>query len=264
MLDFLFHLPLLISGPIVIGTLSGAALAGLMAARRWILPRLRMRHSDAEFAGTMVQAIMVFYGLAVALIAVSVWETYSDVSGVVAHESTRLGSLYRDVSSYPEPIRSQLQEELRGYTDYLIHEAWPVHKAGGHPVRGIEWMNRFQATLVTFEPATEGQRLMHAETLRAYNQMIDARRLRLEAMLTRLPGLLWGVVVVGAVISLVASYFFSIEDWRLHATMVTLLALFMGLVILMILTFDRPFHGELGVGSEPYQMAYDELMRPAP
>lgn len=258
----MFHLPLFVAGLIVIGGLCFAALVGLYATRRWLLPRMIVRISDGEFSGTMVQAVMVFYGLAVALIAVSVWETYSDVASVVSHESTRLGQLYRDVSGYPEPIRSQLQDELRGYTDYLINEAWPVHRQGGHPVRGIEWMNRFQTTLVAFEPATEGQRLLHAETLRAYNQMIDARRLRLEAMLTRLPGLLWGVVVVGAAISLIASYFFNVEDGRLHAVMVGLLATFIGLVVLMILAFDRPFHGELGIGPQDYQMAYDELMRP--
>jgi hypothetical protein len=262
MFDSLFHLPLLQAGFIVIGILCGAALAGLMVVRKWVLPRLRIRVEDGEFSGTMVQAIMVFYGLAVALIAVSVWETYSEVSSVVAHESTRLGALYRDVSAYPEPTRSALQKELRDYTHYLIYEAWPLHRQGEHPTRGVEWMNRFQATLVAFDPVTEGQKLMHAETLRGYNIMIDARRMRLEAMLTRLPGLLWGVVVFGAAISLVASFFFNVEDGRLHATMVTLLALFIGLVILMILAFDRPFHGELGIGPEPYQMALDELMGP--
>jgi len=260
--DFMFHLPLLVSGPIVIGTLCVGALLGLYATRKWLLPRLDVRASDGEFAGAMVQAIMVFYGLAVALIAVSVWETYSEVASDVSHESTRLGALYRDVSGYPEPVRSQLQDELRGYTRYLIDDAWPLHRQGGHPTRGIEWMNRFQATLVTYEPATEGQRILHAETLRAYNLMIDARRLRLEAMLTRLPGLLWAVVIVGAAISLVGSYFFKVEDGRLHGVMVVLLATFIGLVVVMILAFDRPFHGELGIGPQDYQMAYEELMRP--
>ena len=262
MFDSLFHLPLLVAAPVVIGSMCLFAILGLLATRRWILPRLRVRVSDGEFSGTMVQAIMVFYGLAVALIAVSVWETYSEVASDVSHESTRLGALYRDVSGYPEPIRTELQEELRGYTRYLVDEAWPVHRQGGHPTRGIEWMNRFQSTLVTFEPVTEGQRILHAETLRAYNLMIDARRLRLEAMLTRLPGLLWGVVLFGAAISLVASYFFDVEDGRLHGIMVTLLAAFIGLVMVMILAFDRPFHGELGIGPQDYQMAYDELMRP--
>lgn len=46
---------------------------------------------------------MVFYGLAVALIAVSVWKTHSDASSTTSEEATAIGVLYRNVSSYPEP-----------------------------------------------------------------------------------------------------------------------------------------------------------------
>jgi len=262
--DSLFHLPLITAGFIVLGSLCLYSVIGLALVRRYVLTHLRIRVEDSEFSGTMVQAIMVFYGLAMALIAVSVWETYSEVASDVNHEATRLGALYRDVSTYPEPIRSQLQQELKGYTDYLINEAWPLHKRGVHPTRGVEWMNRFQFTLARFEPATEGQKLIHAETLRAYNNMLDARRMRLGAMLTRLPNLLWAIVIGGAIISLSSTFFFNIEDARLHGILVVLLSLFMGLVILMILAFDRPFHGELGIGPEPYQLDFNELMAPSP
>ncbi len=77
-------------------------------------------------------------------------------------------------------------------------------------------MNRLQATLVSFEPTTDGQRLLHAETLRAYNEMIKARRLRLDAVTTGLPVVMWAVIVVGAFIGLSASFFFKVEDARLH------------------------------------------------
>lgn len=45
-------------------------------------------------------------------------------------------------------------------------------------------MNRFQAILVAFEPATESQKLLYGETLRAYNEPIGARRSRLDAVNT--------------------------------------------------------------------------------
>ena len=83
---------------------------GLLVVRRRVLPRLRIHVEDSEFTGAMVQCVMVFYGLAVALIAVSVSQTYSDVSKVVSGEATALNALYRDVSSYPEPIRTELAE----------------------------------------------------------------------------------------------------------------------------------------------------------
>lgn len=84
--------------------------------------------------------------------------------------------------------------------------------------------------------------------------MIQARRLRLDAAGTRLPNVLWFVIFAGAVISLSASL--------LHGIMVVLHALFIGLVVFMIFALDRPFRGDRGLRPEPYQLVYDQLMRP--
>jgi hypothetical protein len=46
----------------------------------------------------------------------------------------------------------------------------------------------------------------------------------------------------------------------LHIIQATLLSIFIGLVLTLIVAFDRPFHGELGVGSEPYELIRDQLM----
>ena len=262
MLDFLFDLPLLIMGPAIVGALCLFAVVGLSVIRRRVLPRLRINAEDSEFSGAMVQAVMVFYGLAVALIAVSVWQTYSDASKVVSQEATAVAALYRDVSCYPEPMRPQLQQELREYVDYVIYKAWPLQRQGQIPGGGVVAMNRFQATLVTFEPSTEGQKLVHGETLRAYNQAIQARRLRLDAVGTRLPGMMWFVIGAGALISLSSTFFFKVEDARVQAVQVVLLATFIGLVIFMIFALDRPFRGDLGISPDPYQLIYDQLMKP--
>jgi hypothetical protein len=261
MFELLFELPLAVSGPAIIVTLSVFALGGLWIVRRCVLPRWRVQSEDSEFTGAMVQAVLVFYGLAVALIAVSVWQTYSDVSRIVSQEATALAALYRDVSGYPPAIRNELQQELRDYVNDVIHRAWPLQQHGKVPTGGVQLMNRFQATLITWEPITEGQKLLHAETLRAYNFMILSRRLRLDAVDTGLPPVLWVVVTVGAVISLSASFFFRVEDFRLHATLVMLLATFMGLVIFMILALDRPFRGDLQISAQPYRLIYDQLMK---
>ena len=58
---------------------------------------------------------------------------------------------------------------------------------------------------------------------------------------------MWAVIVIGAFIGLSASFFFKVEDARLHAIEVLLLAVFIGLVIFMIVALDRPFRGDLGI-----------------
>jgi len=136
MFDSVFDTPLTIAGPAIIGTLCLFAMAGLLLVRRFILPRLRVHIEDSEYAGGMLQSIMVFYGLAVALIAVGVSQNHSDVSKLLSNEATDIAALYRDVSGYPEPIRTRLQSELRDYTDQVIHGAWPLMAKGRMPSVG--------------------------------------------------------------------------------------------------------------------------------
>ena len=259
--DFIFDIPLLIAGPLLVVVMGSLAAAGLVFVRRYVLPRLRITDEDNIFSSTMLLAIMVFYGLTVALIAITVWEKYSAAENVASQEATALAVLYRDVSGYPLPVRSQLQDALREYTESVIQEAWPEQEEGKVPRRGVERITRFDGLLTGFEPATEGQKILHAETLQAHDRMLEARRLRLDAVQTALPGLLWAVTLLGAALGLIGSYFFKVGDPRLHMIMVVLLAAFIAIVMFVILAFDRPFRGDMGIGVEPYELIYDQLMK---
>src|SRR5262245_9626983 len=102
-MDFVFNLPLIVSGPVLILLLIAFALGGLTLYRKYQLPKLRVGHGDSDFSAGMVAAIMVFYGLALALTAVHLWEMHQDVAKITARESACLATLWRDVSEYPEP-----------------------------------------------------------------------------------------------------------------------------------------------------------------
>ena len=262
MFETVFDYPLYIVGPGILGVLCIFAAAGLMAVRRSLLPRLRIGTEDSEFTGAMAQGVMVFYGLAVALIAVNVFQDYSDTSKIVSEEATSLAAIYRDVSGYPEPVRGQMQKELREYTAQIINEAWPLQQKGEVPTAGVAYMDRLQAILFGYEPTSEGQKILHAETLGAYNRMVHARRMRLDSLKTGLPVVMWTTILIGGLISLTACFFFKVDDTRLHVVMLVLLSMFIGLVIFMTLALDRPYRGDLGLGSEPYKLIYEQLMRP--
>ena len=258
--DFLYDQPILLVRVLVGVSLVAFALGGLAIARRFVLPRLRMTEDDAGFSGAMVQAVLIFYGLVVTLIAVNTWQNYSDVSGAVSNEAGAIVVMYRNVSGYPEPIRTQARSELREYVGYIIHDAWPLQHKGIMPSGGVDLIDKLQTTLFSFEPTTEGQKLLHAATINAYDALIVSRLTRLDAVVGGLPGLLWMVVIMGSVVSLISTFFFRVEDARLHGTLVVLLAVFISLVVVMIFAFDRPFRGDLGLQPTSYQLIYDDLM----
>lgn len=260
-MNFVFDLPLWVVGIVLVVIMCALAALGLKVVRRRVLPGIQITEGDGHFTSTMVHSVMVFYALTVAMIAITVWETYDAAGRVASGEATAVATLYRDVSAYPPPVREQLQDELRDYTQYVIEKAWPEQHQGQVPLGGVERINRFQKILTEFEPATEGQKILHEETLRAYNQLIEARRMRLDAVQTALPGLMWTVIFLGAGLAIFASCFFRVADPRIHLYLVVLLTAFFAMVIFVVFAFDRPFRGDMGIKAEPYQLVYDQLMK---
>lgn len=259
-MGWLFDLPKWITGPLIIAFLMTFSLAGLDWFRKHRLHRIKFGEVDGDFCTAMVTSIFVFYGLATALTAVQVWEAYEHVKQVNKDEAALIAVLYRNVSGYPEPIRTALRDDLKEYTDQIIHEAWPLQRRGVLPTEGVRMMSEFQAKLFTFEPANKAQEILALETLASYSRMTEVRRMRVDSVQRKLPGLLWLVIVLGALLSITSTFYFPVADMRLHRTQVALLATFMGLVIFMIFALDRPYRGDLGLQPKPYKIIYEQLM----
>jgi hypothetical protein len=246
--------------------IEAVSLAGLFLARRFVLPRLHYGEGINDAVSGTVQAIGVFYGITVGLIAVGVWNTNATASELVSREASSIAALYRDVGGYPPPLRDELRARLREYTVFVIERAWPAQMKGeGQTLNeGAMILDDFQSELYTFEPSTPGQTALHSETVSAYNKLIDYRRLRIDAVDSGLSGVMWAVIWVGAVISIGVAYFFHIDDPKLHAALVALMAGFLSVVLFMITINDRPFYGYDSISPDSYKLILEKVINRTP
>src|SRR5262245_50049777 len=160
LVNWLFELPLWLLAFVLTFFMGGVALVGLWVMRRWVQPRLKLTYEEDYYAAPMVQSIMLLYSLIAALTAVGVWQRYSQVSDIVSGEATVITSLWRDLGGYPQPLRDASRDILRGYTEQIINEAWPLQRRGQVPSEGVKWMDRLQEQLFAFEPKEESQRIL--------------------------------------------------------------------------------------------------------
>lgn len=238
------------------------ALIGLVFVRRLVIPRLHYHDGANDAVSGTVQAIGVFYGITVGLIAVGVWNTNSNASDLVSKEAAAIGSLYRDVSGYPSPLRDELRARLREYNVFIIETAWPAQRKGqGQIIGGGEKiLDDFQDKLYSFQPANAGQTALHSETLGAYNNLFEYRRLRIDAVGGGLSMVMWSVIWIGAAISIGIAYFFNIPDFKLHAILILLMGGFLAMVLFMIVINDKPFYGYESVSSDPYKLILERVI----
>ena len=102
-----------IAALIIVAFVEFTALIGLVLARRYLIPQLHYDEGANDAVSGTVQAIGVFYGITVGLIAVGVWNTSSSGSELVSREAASIGEVDRDVNSYPSPLREELRAKLR-------------------------------------------------------------------------------------------------------------------------------------------------------
>ena len=142
----------------------------------------------------------------------------------------------------------------------MVEQVWPAQKEGRPLAADQRTLDDFQSLLQTFEPSTPGQIALHNETLGAYNRLIEYRRLRLDAVGSGLSGVMWSVIWVGALISISVTYFYNIEDPRLHHVLVGLMAAFLSIVIFTIGINDKPFFGRVSIPPDSYQLILERLI----
>ena len=259
---WLYEVSPILSAFLILAFIEIVALIGLVFTRRFILPRLHYHDGANDAVSGTVQAIGVFYGITVGLIAIGVWNTNSSASDLVSKEAAAISSLFRDVSGYPSPLREELRRSLREYTVFVINQAWPAQKIGqGQQIdRGTEILDDFQSKLFAFQPANASQTALHSEALRAYNDLVEYRRLRIDAVGSGLSNVMWMVIWIGAAISIGIAYFFNIPDLKLHGILVILMSGFLSMVLFMIVINDKPFYGHASISSDPYKLILERVI----
>jgi hypothetical protein len=249
---------------LIVTTFVALSLAGLFATR----PLVRLLFGPTTHYNDLVSyffaGIGVFYGLALGLIAVATWENYTDIDGVVGTEAAAVGSFYRDLDGYPQPLRGRLEGLMRDYIRLVIEREWPAHKKGIALEDGDTLLDQLQDEVMNFEPTKEREKILQAEVLRSLDTVQEQRRLRLQAVPTGLPAALWSVVLIGAVLNIVLTYLFWVENLSVHAMLVSILAIFIALLIFLTAAMDNPFRGEFSVSADPYQTVLDNVMNRLP
>ena len=190
------------------------------------------------------------------------WSTLTETQQKVDDEASTLAAFYLDVSQYPEPSRGRLQNDLRRYTREVIDVAWPQQQKGIIPRGNVAVVASLADDLAAFEPASEEQKILQMESCNKFNELVEGRRSRLLGVTAGLSGALWALVLIGAVINIAVTWCFHLRNQKMHFWMTALTSSLLGLMIFLLAAMDHPYLGKIAVSLEPFQLIYNDLMKP--
>jgi hypothetical protein len=257
---WLHDMPIWLSGVVVVSAFCSFGLAGLFFTRGLVnriggKPPLHNKGVDVFFA-----ALAPLYAISAGLIAVAVWEQYSAIDHRVSLEAASLGTLYRNASQFPEPIRTNLENDIRSLTFETMTTEWRRQERGEVRRQFSPWTARIANDIFGFNPSNIRESNLQITSISEFVDFYKLRRERLNADDVGLPGQLYGVVIIGGMLLIFVTYFLALERFPLHVVLTLTTAVMVGLTIFSVISFDYPFRGKVGLSPAAFENNYYNLM----
>jgi hypothetical protein len=215
--------------------------------------------SDNTIVGTMLSAFGVLYGLLLALVTVSAYETLSEVEVEASSEASSILALYRDVSGFPEPTRGVLKRKLSAYCKFIIEKEWPQLRQGVVPQDSVPQIDFIRVSILDLKADSRKAELIQAQAVKHFEEMAEHGRKRRYASLAGIPTVMWYVLIVGTIINFVLMWMFEMP-LKTHLFLGGIVSFFLGAIILLIVVLERPYQSiEFGVSPAPYEMVYQVM-----
>lgn len=233
------------------------AVLGLTLVQRLIPSALREEHNDV--AGFIYAVLGVLYAVVVAFVVIAVWEEFEAGRNTAETEAINLADVYRLADQFPEPKRSQVQDLARSYARVVIDEEWPLMRNGQSSPRASTLMYDLQQSILEFEPNTPAEEILYDQELSRVQDLAEARIIRLAEVEQGLPIILWGVLLVGGIITVGFTYLFGLRNTWSHMLMVATLTLVIALILFAIYSMQYAFSGDVRVHPDALELVLNSF-----
>ena len=112
MFDWIYSAPLGVAALTMAVIFVGFTWAGSIFVAPILRVFVRSRSGTSGSVGNILSSFGVLYGILLGLTAVAAYQNWSGVQSIVVDEAGALLAVYTEVSSLPEPVRSELNAAL--------------------------------------------------------------------------------------------------------------------------------------------------------
>jgi hypothetical protein len=242
-------LPVYGSGALIIGgfVLLTVVIGGIVA--RLFPQDVRLEHND--LAGFILAVIGVVYAVLLAFVAVTVWERFEAAETRSFEEASSLGVVYRDADDFPQ--REAIRAALRSYAKLVAEDEWPAMAHGGQSPEADALVEQIDRTIRQLDVKSPRQADVHQQMLSAMDQALRDRDTRLTMSSTGISGVMWMVLLLGAVVTVAFTYLFGYRHGPIRGVMAGALGLLIGLVLFLTFSLDFPFKGGITIGPDAFE-----------
>jgi hypothetical protein len=234
-----------------------ASLLFLVVINRIWPPERRHEHNDQ--IGWQFSVLGTTYAVILGFMLYAVWTNFSEAKSNVEFEANDLVSVYWLAEGLPEPQRERLRSLALQYADVAIHKDWPAMYDGQLPNASLVINAEMWKTLMAVKAAAPSETTAVDHALDQLSGLTEHRRTRVLQSLSKLPAVLWFVLILGGGVTIGSSCLFGSSNAPLHALQVFALSLLITLGLVAIGEIHRPFQGSVHVSDYAFVRAQQNM-----
>jgi hypothetical protein len=232
-----------------------------MAGLNYIWPA-EQRRLHNEQIGWQLSVLGTTYAVILGFMLYAVWTNFGAAESNVDLEGNALVNVYRLASGLPDQQRVQLQNLTRRYADVVLNHDWPEMAANRVPFQSMEINADMWKSLMSVKAASPAEITAEDHALSELSALTEHRRTRLLQSVSRLPTVLWCVLLVGGSVTVASSCLFGSANTLLHALQVFAFSLLIALALVAIADIHRPFQGAIHVSDYVFIRAQENMQPP--
>jgi hypothetical protein len=221
----------------------------------------RKTHND--LIGWQLSILGTTYAVIVGFMLYAVWNNFGLAEVNADTEANALVNVYRLADGLPAEQRQQVKDAARAYVDAVLEKDWPEMAHGYEGTLASHDADRkIWQILMSVKAATPAELTAEDHALSELSSLAEHRRLRQLQSVSRLPGVLWFVLIAGGALTIMSSCMFGAESTWLHGLQVFAFSLLVALALVAIADIDRPYQGSVHVADTPFRRAKMHLEEP--
>ena len=236
----------------VLSSVLGSLLA--MAGLNRVWPREKRRDYN-DVIGWHLTILGTTYAVILGFMLYAVWQSHGEAALNVDSEANAVLDVYRLAEALPEPQRTQLRRLAREYVDTVIAREWPQMQGGEAPEQITAFDQQMWNIVLSIDPSSPTE-LYAQEHATLELQSLSQRRLtRIRHSKSRLPNVLWWVLLVGGALTIICLCTLGYNSVKLQSLEVFCFSLLISLSLVAVASIHRPFYGLVHVTDYSFEQA---------
>lgn len=178
------------------------------------------------------------------------------IENAIEREAVAISDTFNGLRRFDAEKTRGIQTILIDYAQAVIDDDWPALADDRLGQRTDDLNKQLQQSATELEPTTEAQKQLWSRILNDLDAASDYRLIRLDNALAKPPVYLY-VVFFGFLLTMAC--FGAYRPQGPLVTLVSMYALFVGLVLYLILALSDPFQGGIGVDPTTFEYLVEKM-----